>query len=58
MNSSDVYSNHKEINEFMWYSSGFLGTSGCVTRSVMFVNGYNGRRVSQGTWIVNSQLIK
>ena len=38
----------------MWYSCGSLGTSGCVTPSVMFVNGYNGIHVIQGTWVVNS----
>jgi hypothetical protein len=50
MNSSDVYSNWKEINELIPYSCDSLGTSGCATQSVVFVNEYNGVRVSQGTW--------
>lgn len=54
MNSSDVYSNHREINELMWYSWSSLGTTRCVTQTVMFVNGYNGIHVIQGTWVVKS----
>lgn len=54
MNSSNVYSNHREINELMWYSWSSLGTTRCVTQTVMFVNGYNGIHVIQGTWVVKS----
>lgn len=53
MNSSDSYFNHKKINELMWYSCGPLGTSGCVTQSVMVVNVvnvYSGTTIGQGTW--------
>lgn len=60
MNLPDVCSNRKEINELMRYSCGSLGTSGCVTRGVMFINAYNGMCVSQGTWGVkkkNSELM-
>lgn len=58
MNSSDVYSNHREINELMWYSWSSLGTTGCVTQTVMFVNGYNGIHVIQGSWVVKSSANK
>lgn len=56
MNSSDVYSNSKEINELMRYSCGSLGTSGCVTWSLMLVNGYSGIRVIQGNGVVKSSV--
>lgn len=46
--------NSKEINELMRYSYGSLGISGCATLSVMFVNGYNGMRVTQGTRVVKT----
>lgn len=58
MNSSDVYSNRTEINELMWYSWGSPETSGCITQSVTFVNGYNGIPVSQETWVVKSSVNK
>ena len=46
--------NSKEINGLMRYSCGSLGTSECVTWSVVFVNGYNGMCVIQGTGLVKS----
>lgn len=58
MNTSDVYFNRKEINELMRYSCGSLGTSGCAPQSVMFVNGYSGIHVIQGTWMVKSSANK
>lgn len=35
---------------------GSLGTSGCVTWSIMFVNGYNGIRVIQGIGVLKSSV--
>lgn len=56
MNSSDVYTNSKEINELNWYSCGSLGTWGCVTWSIMFVNGYSGICVIQGIGVLKSSV--
>lgn len=48
----------KEINELMWYSCGSLRASGCVTQSIIIVNGFSGMYVLRGRFLFKSSVNK